>query len=207
MHENAKKDLITGNYYNKYEAANPIVRFLVQGFMNSLADMVNTVNADDAHEIGCGEGFLAPILGGEGIRLRGCDISDECVELARHYAKEQKIEATYRSSNIMNLTPPADSAQLIVCCEVLEHLEDPEGAIDILASLAKPKLICSVTREPIWSIMNMARGRYWTRLGNTPGHMQRWSTKAFIELVSRRFAIDEVMTPIPWTFLRCRVKS
>lgn len=207
MHENASEDLITGNFYNKYETKNPVARILVQGFMNTLTDMVKTVGAEDVHEIGCGEGFLAPILGGASIRLRGCDISDECVDLARRYANENKIEATYRSSNIMDLTPPEDSAQLIICCEVLEHLEDSERAIDILASLAEPNLICSVPREPIWSAMNIARGRYLTRLGNTPGHLQKWSTKTFIQLVSRRFTIDEVKTPIPWTFLRCRAKS
>lgn len=206
MHENASQDLVTGNFYNKYETKNPVARILVQGFMNVLTDMVKAVGAKDVHEIGCGEGFLAPILGGPGIRLRGCDISDECVDQAGLYASKNKIEAAYRSSNIMDLAPPEDSAQLIVCCEVLEHLEDPEKAIDILASLAEPNMICSAPREPIWSAMNIARGRYWTRLGNTPGHLQKWSTKAFIQLVTRRFRIDEVKTPIPWTFLRCRVK-
>ena len=49
---------------------------------------------------------------------------------------------------MQTLDPAADSAELVVCCEVLEHLEHPEAALATLASLARPWLIASVPREP-----------------------------------------------------------
>ena len=40
-------------------------------------------------------------------------------------------------------------------------------------------------REPLWRGLNMARGAYVKDLGNTPGHLNHWSRKAFVELLSR----------------------
>ena len=57
------------------------------------------------------------------------------------------------------LDPNRDSAELIVCCEVMEHLGDPEAALETLASLASPWAIVSVPREPLWRALNLARVR------------------------------------------------
>ncbi|MBX4421787.1 methyltransferase domain-containing protein, partial [Mycobacterium tuberculosis] len=45
-------------------------------------------------------------------------------------------------------------ADLVVCCEVLEHLEQPEVALRNIATLGARHVICSVPREPVWSAMN-----------------------------------------------------
>jgi hypothetical protein len=39
----------------------------------------------------------------------------------------------------------------------------------------------------VWRILNIARGRYWSELGNTPGHLQHWSASAFTALLAQRF--------------------
>ena len=44
-------------------------------------------------------------------------------------------------------------------------------------------LLVSVPREPLWRGLNMARGAYIKDLGNTPGHLNHWSRKAFVELL------------------------
>ena len=50
--------------------------------------------------------------------------------------------------------------ELIVCCEVLEHLVDAEGALDVVAGLARPWAILSVPREPLWRALNLLRLAY-----------------------------------------------
>ena len=67
--------------------------------------------------------------------------------------------------------------------EVLEHLEDTEAAVNVLAQIATPYLVVSVPREPLWRILNLARGAYLKDLGNTPGHVQHWSTASFLRLL------------------------
>jgi hypothetical protein len=87
----------------------------------------------------------------------------------------------------------------VVCCEVLEHLTDPARALGVLARLAQPSLIVSVPREPLWRMLNMARGRYWRALGNTPGHLQHWSAPSFLALLEAHVEVREVRMPLPWT--------
>ena len=69
---------------------------------------------------------------------------------------------------------------------MLEHLEDPDGALEILAGLAKPWLIASVPREPLWRSLNLFRFTYVSMLGNTPGHVNHWSKGSFQGFLSER---------------------
>jgi len=122
--------------------------------------------------------------------------------MARDNAEQQKIEDNlFTVKSIYDLSSDQDKAQLILCCEVLEHLDDPEKALESLRDLGAPNIILSVPNEPIWSVLNMVRGKYWTDLGNTPGHINRWSTKEFTELVSSYFTIQHTLTPLPWTMI------
>jgi Methyltransferase domain len=93
---------------------------------------------------------------------------------------------------------------LIVCCEVLEHLEDPEAALETIARLARPWAIVSVPREPMWRALNLARLSYVSRLGNTPGHLQHWSRRGFVRFLERRLELVELHSPLPWTIALCR---
>jgi hypothetical protein len=87
---------------------------------------------------------------------------------------------------------------------VLEHLADPVRALGVLARLAQPHLIVSVPREPLWRLLNVARGRYWPALGNTPGHLQHWSARRFLALLEDQLEVREVRLPLPWTMALCR---
>jgi 2-polyprenyl-3-methyl-5-hydroxy-6-metoxy-1,4-benzoquinol methylase len=111
---------------------------------------------------------------------------------------------TFRVADLHDLNPPEAGAELVVCCEVLEHLADPARALALLARLAQPHLIVSVPREPLWRVLNVARGRYWAAMGNTPGHLQHWSARDFLALLEHHVEVREVRTPLPWTMALCR---
>ena len=51
----------------------------------------------------------------------------------------------------------------------------------------------------------MARGAYLRDLGNTPGHVNHWSKRDFVSLLSRHGKVEEVRSPLPWTMLLVRV--
>ena len=53
----------------------------------------------------------------------------------------------------------------------------------------------------MWRILNVARGKYWSSFGNTPGHVQHFSRRAVINLVESRLKIAEVGHPFPWTIV------
>jgi SAM-dependent methyltransferase len=97
------------------------------------------------------------------------------------------------------------SFELAAAIEVLEHLPDPERTLAEMARVADKHLLVSVPREPLWRGLNLARGAYLTELGNTPGHLNHWSKRGFVALLSRYGEVIEVRSPFPWTMLLVRV--
>lgn len=193
-----------GNVYDKYSTLHPIERRLVNGFLAHLEGLVERTGAREAHEVGCGEGELALRLAASGLRVRGSDAFAEVIGEARRRAAAAGAEVDYEVRPVEELEPERDAAELVLCCEVLEHLEDPEGALDVLATLAKPWLIVSVPREPLWRALNLSRLKYMQDLGNTPGHLSHWSRGGFLRFLERRLEVVEVRNPLPWTMALCR---
>lgn len=194
-----------GNVYDKYGTSNPIARRLMDGFLGRLDELVERTGATEAHEIGCGEGELAIRLARRGLRVRGSDAFPSVLEEARRRAASAGVPVEFEAKPVETLDPEADSAELILCCEVLEHLEDAEQALDVIAGLARPWLIASVPREPLWRGLNLSRLAYVRELGNTPGHLNHWSKAGFVRFLTRRFEVIEIVSPVPWTMALCRV--
>lgn len=203
-----EEGIVVGNSFDKYGSRNPIVRWIMRGFSDALNGLVERVAPDSIHEIGCGEGYWVLQWNRLGLRARGSDFSSAVTALARENAiSEGMSERLFDVRSVYELDAERDSADLVVCCEVLEHLEDPSAALRKLQQVTERYLIVSVPREPLWSVLNMARGKYWSDLGNTPGHVQRWSRRAFVDLVSQHFVVEEVLSPLPWTMLLCRAHT
>ena len=195
---------VGGNVYDKYATRNPVERRLVGGFLEELGELVDRTGAREAHEVGCGEGELSMMLARRGLSVRGSDISPEVIDEARTRAGDAGVEIAFKAASIDELEPLADSAELVVCCEVLEHLPDPHAGLDTLAELAQPWLVVSVPREPIWRALNLARLKYVGALGNTPGHLGHWSRRSFLDFLRDRVDVVEVRSPLPWTMALCR---
>jgi 2-polyprenyl-3-methyl-5-hydroxy-6-metoxy-1,4-benzoquinol methylase len=200
--------VIVGNAYDKYGSSNPVVQHIMRGFDAALTQLVRRAAPSSIHEIGCGEGYWVLRWLKEGLIASGSDFSGTVIDIACENAGAQGVSPdVFARRNIYDIEPDEVDADLVVCCEVLEHLVDPERALRILESLRASHLILSVPREPLWSTMNLVRGKYVSALGNTPGHIQRWSRRAFLRLVARHFDIVEVCTPIPWTMVLCMPRS
>ncbi len=197
--------IVVGNAYNKYDSNNPIVNLLMRGFEAALSGFIVQACPQSIHEIGCGEGYWVLRWHEQGLSARGCDFSGHVIEIARENAQKCGFPLElFKSRSLYDLDAKEDKADLIVCCEVLEHLEHPDKGLQALQRVVGHHLLLSVPREPIWRILNMARGKYLSAWGNTPGHIQHWTTPNFIKLVSRYFEIIEIKCPLPWTILFCR---
>ena len=193
-----------GNVYDKYATTNPIERRLVGGFLAQLGELAARTGAREAHEVGCGEGELSIMLARRGLSVRGSDISEQVVDEARARAAAAGLEIAFKAASVTSLEPGADAAELVVCCEVLEHVDDPVAGLETLAGLARPWLLLSVPREPMWRALNLARLKYVGELGNTPGHLNHWSRRGFLDFLAERVELVEVRSPLPWTMALCR---
>jgi len=204
----AEDGVVYGNTYDKYKPKKGIVKWIMDGFESSLSSLVSTASPTSIHEVGCGEGYWVMKWAAEGLNVRGSDFAEGAVTMAQTEAQRRGLDSSIFSvRSVYDLEVKPDSADLIVCCEVLEHVEDPEQALRAIAKLGAPHVILSVPRERIWCMLNLMRGKYITSLGNTPGHIQHWSKRSFIRTVSKYFEVVEVKSPLPWTMLLCKPKS
>src|ERR1019366_1064258 len=95
----------------------------------------------------------------------------------------------FRAMNAEQLDFAGDEFELVAATEVLEHVPDPERVLAEMARVARGHLLVSVPHEPLWRVLNVARGAYLRELGNTPGHLNHWSRRAFVGMLSGHGAV------------------
>jgi 2-polyprenyl-3-methyl-5-hydroxy-6-metoxy-1,4-benzoquinol methylase len=195
-----REGTVTGNTYDKYGSTNPVVKRLMAGFEGSLDDLFRQAAPTSVLDVGCGEGVLtakwAERVDG---RVVGIDLDDP--HLHEEWAKRQAPNLEYKVMKAENLPFADDEFDTATAIEVLEHVPDPEHTVAEMARVAQRWLLVSVPREPLWRALNMARGAYLRDLGNTPGHLNHWSKRSFVALLSRYGTVTEARSPFPWTML------
>ena len=139
-------------------------------------------------------------------KLEAFDISRACVG----QAKAACPGVCFRVGSIYEI-PKGHKYGLVVASEVLEHMEDPERALGQLLGVCGGYLLVTVPNEPIWRILNMARGKYWRRLGNTPGHVQHWNKRTLRKLILEKGGgkteVVKAASACPWLILLVRVRQ
>jgi 2-polyprenyl-3-methyl-5-hydroxy-6-metoxy-1,4-benzoquinol methylase len=197
----------TGNTFDKYGSKNPVVRRLMAGFHAALDELWTTAAPESVLDVGCGEGVLTVEWAerlGDG-RIVGIDLDDP--KLRVEWEKRSRPNLEFRAEEATRLSFGDDEFDLASAIEVLEHVPDPEATVAEMARVARRHLLVSVPREPLWRGLNMARGAYLRDLGNTPGHVNHWSKRAFVSLLSRYGTVEEARSPFPWTMLLVRVEG
>src|SRR3954462_4770075 len=196
-----REGTVTGNTYDKYGSTNPVVRRLMANFESTLEELFTKAARGTRLAVGGGEAALphqwAQKPGMQ--RIVGLDLDDP--QLHEAWKTRQHPCLEYVVMKAENL-PFADSEfEVATAIEVLEHVPDPEHTVSEMARIASKWLLVSVPREPLWRGLNMARGAYLKDLGNTPGHLNHWSKRSFVALLSRDGEVVEARSPFPWTML------
>jgi SAM-dependent methyltransferase len=198
----------TEDFAHKYteEGQGKLYRKLIDSYFKSVASLVDASGITarksvKAIELGCGEGFstqrLREMLPGN-VKLEASEFVDALVPKAQ--ARNPKVKVTQES--VYETNHKDGSFDLIFLLEVLEHLDYPDQALEEIARILKPDgfLVLGVPREPLWCSLNVARGKYLTSFGNTPGHLNHWPSFALKRFVGKHFGqIIESRQPLPWT--------
>ena len=199
-------DVPTGNTFDKYGSTNPVVRRLMDGFEGTLEQLFTQAAPSSILDIGCGEAVLTAqwadrIAPGQVV---GLDLDDP--KLTAEWAQRQRPNLELKPLDVTGGLPYADNSFDLVCAtEVLEHVPGPEQVVAEMARVTSGHLLVSVPHEPLWRILNVARGAYVKDLGNTPGHINHWSKRRFVSMLAAHGEVIEARSPFPWTMLLVRV--
>ncbi|MFH1131874.1 MAG: class I SAM-dependent methyltransferase [Pseudomonadota bacterium] len=196
------RGVVAGNVVDKYRSHNPIMRLLMNNFLRTVSNLYLELPVHTVLEIGCGEGDLIAHLQ----KLRpadfvGTDFSPRILEMAQ----KRYPDFHFQAQSAVSLAFTDASFDLVVACEVLEHLPDPKAALCEIARVTRQYAILSVPHEPIWRVLNMARFAYLKDFGNTPGHLQHWNAEGFVRFVSSAMRVRKILSPFPWTMLVAEV--
>jgi ubiquinone/menaquinone biosynthesis C-methylase UbiE len=202
----ARGGVPTGNTFDKYGSTNPLVRRLMAGFQATLDELFDQAAPRSVLDVGCGEGLLTAGWAqrlGRG-RVVGVDLEDP--KLRAEWAARERDNLRFASVASRELPFADREFDLVAAIEALEHISDPERTLAEMSRVASSHLLVSVPNEPLWRILNLARGAYVAQLGNTPGHVNHWSKRAFVQMLSRHGEVVRAHSPFPWTMLLVRVR-
>ena len=191
----------TPTNYQKHQTTNPLQRYLLDRFNERLIQYIRTCGEiRNILDVGCGEGFSLALIQKSGIqaKLSGVDASQESLALGK---KEfPHLDLSY--GDIYSLKAKDASYDLVLCTEVLEHLKNPEKALRELRRVSRKYAIISVPHEPWFMLANFLRGKYLSRWGNHPEHINHWSKQAIVRLlISEGYTILRVANPFAWTIV------
>lgn len=194
---------VAGNFEDKYHTSNPISKYLVSNFLNNFKDLMNLVKRQSQInticEVGCGEGELLKLIRKQfpQAEVYATDLSQ--TEIQKAEQRNQGGNIKFSVQNIEGLSKYQDKQfDLVICAEVLEHVNHPKKGLEELKRISKEYVLLSVPNEPVWRLLNMIRGKYLLNLGNTPGHVNHWHPLAFTRFVKQQLLIVESRFPLPW---------
>lgn len=187
-------------YMGKYKNPNPIAKWLTDGFFNQIALLLQSFPPDyRILEVGCGPGEstkrILTMLDGQ--HFEASEFEQRLVDLHQQFG----FPVPLQQESVYALQRKENEFHCVMLLEVLEHLEDFELALSEIFRVAEKHVIISVPNEPLWRILNFMRGKYWSNLGNTPGHINHWSPTGLKNLVARYGKIVQVVKPLPWTII------
>jgi 2-polyprenyl-6-hydroxyphenyl methylase/3-demethylubiquinone-9 3-methyltransferase len=90
-------------------------------------------------DVGCGGGILAESMARKGATVKGIDLAEKSIGVAKLHGLESGIAVDYEviATEAIADREPAQY-DLVTCMEMLEHVPDPSAVVAACAKLAKP---------------------------------------------------------------------
>jgi SAM-dependent methyltransferase len=160
-----------------------------------LVDLIRRhVPAGDLLDVGCGHGLLLDEARRSGYSVTGLELS----ESARAYATDV-LGLDVRDETIERFAAKAEcSFKVVVLADVIEHLEDPLGALDACERLLAPGgALCVITPDPSSAAARLAGPRWW---GYIPAHTYLFPRQTLRELLEARGLVISEDVPLVRSF-------
>ncbi len=89
-------------------------------------------------DVGCGGGLLAEEFARLGCDVAGIDPSAKSLETARAHARAAGLDIDYRQASGEHIPFPDAAFDIVYCCDVLEHVQDPGKVIAEISRVLEP---------------------------------------------------------------------
>jgi SAM-dependent methyltransferase len=144
-------------------------------------------------EVGCGHGLLLDEARRRGYEVRGVELSASAAGYARDV-----LGLDVREQPLDEVRADDGGFAAIVMADVIEHLDDPLGALDQLRDLLAPGgVLCVVTPDPSSATARLAGSRWW---GYLPAHTYLMPRLTLRELLGARGLVVSDDVPLVRTF-------
>jgi len=146
-------------------------------------------------DVGCGHGLLLDEARRSGYAVTGLELS----ESARAYAVDVLgLDVRDQAVEPFAAEQAEGSFQVIVLADVIEHLEDPLGALDACERLLAPGgALCVITPDPSSTAARLAGPRWW---GYIPAHTYLFPRRTLRELLESRGLVISEDVPLVRSF-------
>ena len=193
--------------FQKFKSKNVVVNKLIGRFYHVLYDHVAQQQPHTFLDAGCGEGESIKRLNDVLVNstVHGFDINPECVA----FCKQTYPHQNWQVGDIYKTNYSDHFFDMVMCCEVLEHLQQPQKALEELIRISKKYLLLSVPHEPYFQIGSFCRGKYWKNWGNHPEHINHWNSRSFCHFLRSNGKIKKIkMTnSFPWLITLCEIET
>jgi len=103
-------------------------------------------------DVGCGGGVFSESMAISGGDVTAIDLAEESLEVAKLHLYESQLKIDYKKQNVEDFANEnANSFDVIVCMEMLEHVPDPQSIVDACAKILKPGgwlFLSTINRSP-----------------------------------------------------------
>lgn len=89
-------------------------------------------------DVGCGGGVFSEAMAANGAQVSGIDLADESLEVAKLHLYESGYKIDYQNISVEDYAKHHEnSADVIVCMEMLEHVPDPQSIVNACEKILK----------------------------------------------------------------------
>src|SRR5512133_102095 len=160
-----------------------LIRTLINPFRVGYAMEIIEQSIDVNHEkvsvleVGCGGGILSEEFAGMGFITTGIDPAEQSIMIARIHAKENNLNINYLIGSGENLPFPNNSFDIVLCCDVLEHVNDLPKVISEISRVLKNKglfIYDTFNRTLLSKIGTIKILQEWKRWAIMPPDLHVW---------------------------------
>ena len=106
----------------------------------SFIDQRCGLNGKRVLDMGCGGGLLSEAMASKGAAVTGVDAAEQSVRIAKLHQLESQSEVEYVCSTAEEFAEQHSGLafDVVTCMEMLEHVPQPQSAVESLLSMLKP---------------------------------------------------------------------